>query len=369
MNKKTSTIKSSLFILALLVCFASFGQESYQYRKPKTLTDGWKTNNLLSRSIDTSRFYKLFTQLKGGKHKIHSVLLIQKGELILEEYFGDYSINSQHDLRSVSKSIQSILLGIAIDKGFIDDINDPISKYIKNPSPQKNRDSRKEKITIKHLITMSSGLDCNDWDKGSKGQEDKVYRKKNWLHYFLNLPLINEPGTISNYCTVGQILATEIISRTSGMPIDKFAEKYLFTPLDITNLSWGHTSKKKVLTSGKRLYMTPRDMAKIGLLILHKGIWGEHQVVSEKWIEESTSPKTKITGLDYGYLWWNIPATVNGKTVISKLATGNGGQYIFIYPELDIVAVFTGGAYNSQEDKLPFAIVNNVFLHAFLSKK
>ncbi|MFY0629825.1 MAG: serine hydrolase [Flavobacteriaceae bacterium] len=350
----------------MFVCFIGSSQERYQYQKPKITNDGWKTNTLQSRSIDTTRLQKLFSQLKGGKHKIHSVLLIHKNELILEEYFGEYSTTTQHDLRSVSKSLRSLLLGIAIDKGFIENINDPISKYMKGLSPKTNLDPRKEKITIKHLITMSSGLDCNDWDQKSKGQEDRVYKKKDWLQYFINLPMINDPGTVSTYCSVGQILVAEIISKASGMSIDAFANKYLFQPLKITNVSWGHTSKKKVIASGKRLYMTSRDMAKIGVLVLQKGKWKEEQVISEKWIEASTTPKTKITNIDYGYSWWNIPATINGKTIIPKVATGNGGQYIFVYPELELVAVFTGGAYNSQEDKLPFAIVNRVFLPMFL---
>lgn len=152
------------------------------------------------------------------------------------------------------------------------------------------------------------------------------------------------------------------------MTIDEFAEKHLFTPLGITNISWGHTSEKEIIPSGKRLNMTPRDMAKIGQLTLQNGRWNGEQIVSAKWIEESTTPKTKITGVDYGYLWWNIPFKEKEKVFISKTATGNGGQYIIIFPELEMVAVFTGGAYNSQEDKLPFAIVKDIFLPTFVNR-
>ena len=355
-----STIQ--LTFLFLWMSLISFGQNSYTYTQPKTLGDGWKTSSLQSQGIDSTLFYNLFNQLKGAEHKLHSMLLIRNNELVLEEYFGDYNVNKPHDLRSTSKSIRSILLGIAIDKGFMDSVDDPLSKYLKNPVPKKNLDPRKKEITIKHLITMSTGLECNDWDKRSKGQEDRVYKKKNWLQYTLDLPMVNNPGTVSNYCSMGVLLMTESIHQTSGMTIDKFAETYLFQPLGIGNLKWGHTSKKEVISSSKRLYMTPRDMAKIGQLILNKGTWNGEQIVSEKWIEEATTPKTKITGIDYGYLWWNIPFKFNQKTIMSKTATGNGGQYIIAIPELDLIAVFTGGAYNSQEDKLPFAIVNNIVL-------
>ncbi|WP_234423320.1 MULTISPECIES: serine hydrolase domain-containing protein [Aquimarina] len=361
-------IATQTFFILLISTFC-YGQNPYKYSQPKNLEDGWETSNLHSKNIDTTRIYRLFNQVQNGKNKLHSILLVKNNQIIIEEYFNDHSANKQHDLRSTTKSIRSILLGIAIDKGFIDNIDDPISKYLKNPVPTKNLDKRKDKITIRHLLTMSPGFDCNDWDKKSAGQEDRVYKKKDWLQYTLNLPMVNEPGTVSNYCSMGVVLIAEIISQTSKMTIDKFSKKYLFNPLGITNISWGHTSNKKVIPSGKRLYMTSRDMAKIGQLILNNGKWNERQIVSKKWIEESTTPKTKITGIDYGYLWWNIPFKVNEKMIISKTATGNGGQYIMIFPKLDMVAVFTGGAYNSQEDKLPFVIMKNVFLPAFVNKK
>ena len=164
-------------------------------------------------------------------------------------------------------------------------------------------------------------------------------------------------------------MIAEIISQASGMTIDKFAKQYLFNLLGITNESWGHTSNKKVIPSAKRLYMTSRDMAKIGQLILNNGKWNGKQIISEKWVEESTTMKTKIAGIDYGYLWWNIPFKAKEKVFVSKAATGNGGQYIMVLPELDMVAVFTGGAYNSQEDKLPFAIMTDIFLPTFTTKE
>lgn len=361
--------KASLIILTLFVSALCYGQNSYRYDQPKELEDGWKTNNVKSQAVDTTLIYRLFNQIKDKKNNIHSVLLVKSDHLIIEEYFNGQSVEKPHDLRSTTKSIRAILMGIAIDKGFIEDVDDPISKYLKSPIPNKNLDERKGKITIKHLLTMSSGLDCNDWDKKSKGQEDKVYSKKDWLQYTLDLPMINDPGTVSNYCSMGAVLIAEIISQASGMTIDEFATKHLFIPLGISNVNWGHTSDKKIIPSGKRLYMTSRDMAKMGQLILNKGKWNEKQVVSEKWIEESTTPKTKITGIDYGYFWWNIPFKINEKVVVSKMATGNGGQYIMVIPELNMVVVFTGGAYNSQEDKLPFAIMKDIILPTFNIRK
>ncbi len=358
-----------LLLFAICVSTFSYAQQAYQYTEPKRGTDGWKTSTLASQKVDSTLIYKFFDQFQHAKHKIHSILFAKNDTLIVEEYYDNHTIDTQHDLRSVTKSIRAILLGIAIEKGFIDSVNDPISKYLKNPVPVKNLDERKNDITIKHLITMSTGLDCNDWDKKSKGQEDRVYKKKDWIQYTLDLPMINDPGAVSNYCSMGVLLLAEIISQASGMPIDTFAKKFLFDTLGIANLSWGHTSDKEVISSGKRLHLTSRDLAKIGLLMLNNGTWNDKQVVPATWIEEATTPKTKITGIDYGYLWWTIPFKIEDKMMMAKVATGNGGQYIMIFPESNIVAIFTGGAYNSQDDKLPFAIMTRVLLPTFVTRK
>ena len=361
-NRLSRLIFAAIFILA---GSASVHGQEYSYRQPESLEDGWKTRDIRSFEVDTTRIYQLFNQLAEGSHKLHSLLLIKDGSIVLEEYLNDYPQDKPHDLRSVTKSIRSVLMGIAIDKGFIDSIDDPIFKYL-DLRPKKNLDKRKDSITIRHLLTMSSGLDCDDWDKNSKGQEDKVYKKKDWLQYTLDLPMVQDPGIESKYCSMGVILAAEIISRASKMSIDEFADQYLFEPLGITNMYWGHTSIKEVIASGKRAYMTSRDMAKIGQLVLNKGKWDDVQIVSKQWIEESTSEKVQITGINYGFYWWKIPFQVNDRMVYSNTATGNGGQYIMIIPDMNIVAVFTGGAYNSPEDKLPFAITKDIFLNIFL---
>ncbi len=210
---------------------------------------------------------------------------------------------------------------------------------------------------------MSSGLDCNDWNSKSKGQEDKVYKKKDGLQYTLDLPMANGPGEVSNYCTMGTMLLGEVIEQSSRMSLDQFAEQYLFTPLGISNYYWGHTSKRSnVSASSKRLYMTTRDFAKVGKLILQGGQWEGRQLVSREWIREALTPKTQISGLDYGFLWWTIPFEVDGEIILGKVATGNGGQYLMLFPDRDLIVVFTGGAYNSPDNKLLFEIVREAVL-------
>lgn len=361
-------MKPLVVLLTSILLFPGFvfGQSNYQYTIPVSLDDGLTTADLRSVTEDTSTLFNMLGKLKHDDHRIHSILVLKDGKLILEEYFSDQGFDQQHDMRSVSKSLLSILMGIAIDKGYIASVNDPIANYISIPKPNNHPDPRKDSITIAHLLTMSSGLDCDDWDKHSPGQEDRVYKQKDWIDYTLNLDMKHDPGTVSRYCSMGKVIAAEIISITSGLTIDQFAERYLFAPLGITNVSWGHTSKGDVIPSAKRLNMTSRDMAKIGLLMRNKGKWNGIEIVSEEWIEESVSPKTKISGIDYAYFWWQLPFKLGGEVVYSTTATGNGGQYISVFEDLNLVMVFTGGAYNSEEDKIPFSIISNILLPAMM---
>lgn len=358
-----------IFVIVTLITIPGIAlksQSEYKYTRPLELNDGWTTKSLSAFASSTSQLQPFFNHLGTQEHYLNSILVVNKDHIVLEEYFNGASANKQHDLRSATKSISSILMGIAIDKGYIKHVDDTIGNYLS--SAFKVRDNAIwTKIKISHLLNMSTGLDCNDWDKRSKGQEDKVYKKKDWIQYFLNLPFEHEPGEMAQYCTMAQVLATEIISRASGMQIDSFANKYLFKPLNITNVSWGHTTQnKEVLPSAKRLYMTSRDMAKIGQLMLQGGTYLGEQVVSEEWVKLSTSHKTNINGIAYGYLWWKIPFKIGKKKLESWAAMGNGGQYIFVLPELNTTIVFTGSAYNLPEDKFPFSIVQKVIIPSLL---
>ena len=352
----------------LLLCYWGLAaQSNYQYHPPKSLDDGWPVQDLRTLDIDTPRIYALFNQLKN--HQLHSLLVVRDSQLLLEEYFGGYDQEKNQDLRSATKSMTGLLVGIAIDKGYIKSVDDPITDYLGDLAPKKNLDPRKQQITIRHLITMSTGLDCNDWDRRSKGQEDRIYKKRDWLQYFLDLPMINDPGQVCNYCTMGQVLAMELIARAAKQPIDAFAAQYLFDPLGIEAVVWGHTSKRKdILPAGKRLYMRPRDLAKIGRLVLQKGQWNGQTILSEAWIEQATSQQTLLRSTSYGFLWWNFSVMIGEYRYRASTAMGNGGQYLFVLPKENLVIVFTGGAYNSPKAQIPFAILREILLPTFAPK-
>ncbi|UXP33010.1 beta-lactamase family protein [Reichenbachiella agarivorans] len=347
-----------LFFLLIWSEWSVYAQ--YAYQQPILLSDGWQVGDLRLVNQDTTHLYQFMNQLYRNEHEIHSIIIVQDGELILEDYYQNYQIDMQHDLRSVTKSVLALLTGIAIDQGFIQNEDEPVLKHLSGWQVKKNDDARKEQITIRDLLMMSSGLDCNDWDKSSKGQEDRVYRQKNWIQYTLDLPQRYNPGDTAMYCSMGTVLLAEVISQSSGLSIQEFASKYLFEPLGIKNASWDHTNgKSDVPNSAKRLYMTPRDMAKIGELILNNGRWHDQQIIPEEWIMRATSEQTRLTDIAYGYLWWILPIQRDELVYQTLSATGNGGQYIMVLPELQAVVVFTGGAYNSEADKLPFVILRD----------
>ncbi len=340
----------------------------YLYQKPQQLADGLPVQSLTQQHIDTTLFYKFFNSLPSvKKHKLNSMLLLRNDTLVLDQYFGSYNLVRTHDLRSATKSITSLLTGIAIDQGFIRSIDDPIHLYLKAYAAVQNTATPKTRITIRNLLTMSSGLDCNDRKSNSPGNEEKMYKKQDWNKFILELPVVHAPGDTSLYCTGGVVLLGQIIQNASGMKLDAFAAKYLFGPLGITQYQWNYFNDQKEVDCGGHLYLTPRDMAKIGLLVANQGMWKQKRVVSTNWIQQSTTKQTQVDRLDYGFLWWRFTFQLHEKTVDVITASGNGGQYIFIIPSLSIVAVFTGENYNSPNAKLPFSVLTKVILPSLSS--
>lgn len=357
--------KYSTLFFFLLFAIIGHAQKDYRYTPPNKLDDALSVSTLSAEKIDSGLVYRCMQAFTEKPFKLHSILFLRNNQLVLEEYLNNYDQNSKQDLRSATKSILSLLVGIAIDQGFIKGVEEPISNYLPASLVNAYLQGSKSEIKIEDLLTMRTGLDCNDWDRKSKGQEDKVYKKKDWLKYTLNLPMLYTPGDTAFYCSMGTVLAAEIVSQAAKMPIDSFARFYLFEPLGIHAVQWGHTSPRKdVIASAKRLYLKPRDLAKIGLLVANNGQYNDQQIVSKKWLDLSTSAHTMLNGLEYGFLWWRIPFFHKRQKTTAIAAMGNGGQYIMVFPDLDLVAIFTGGAYNSQKGRIPFVVIKDILLPA-----
>ncbi|TAG46837.1 MAG: class C beta-lactamase-related serine hydrolase [Betaproteobacteria bacterium] len=277
-------------------------------------------------------------------HGMHSMLVLRHGKLVLEQYWNGYDKDALQDIRSATKSITSLLTGVAIDKSLLLGVDEPIRDTLVSAYP--NAPALAHAISIKHLLTMSNGLDCFDGDLSSPGHEDRMYLSRDWVAFFLALPLKDPPGSIGRYCTGGVVALGRIVAERGRRAIPTLADEWLFKPLGIDYVRWARFDDDRQTDTGGHLKVRPRDMAKLGQLVLQRGQWQGRQLVSAAWIEESTSLQARIDGnLPYGYLWWMIGTTHRGKPIRVIYANGNGGQQIYVIPELDVVAVFTGGNY------------------------
>jgi CubicO group peptidase (beta-lactamase class C family) len=367
-------------LLCIIICFLlscapranrwGLPQHEYSYRVPQKVDDGWQTAALHEEAIDPGKINELMENILNKRFKnIHSVLLVKNGKLVLEEYFYGYQRDTKHELHSVSKSITSILVGIAIDQRRISGVDEKVYKFFPEYRGTRWIDQKYD-IALEHVLTMSAGI---DWDEQSTRLTDRrndivaALYSDNWLEYVLNKEQVEVPGTRFNYSGGLNLLLGGIIRNTSDLYADQFAEKYLFGPLGISDYRWGRHPDGTINTQGG-LSLRPRDMAKIGYLFLKHGQWQGRQIVSNDWVEAST--KTHIPtymGLGYGYQWYRGQATINRKVFETFFAWGRGGQFIFVIPVFDLVAVFTSRPYdNSMGVLLPLGIVPNYIIPAML---
>jgi len=300
-----------------------------------------------------------------GEHGMRSMLVLRHGKLVQEVYWNGYDKDAQQDIRSATKSITALLLGIAIDKQLIKDVDQPLRNYLAQAYPQAPV-LRQDNITLKHVLTMSTGLACDDRDPESPGQEDRMYKERDWVRYFLDLPVAHPPGTATHYCTGGAVTLGRVLVEATKRPFPTYANDRLFAPLGIAGARWQDFDQHRQTDTGGHLALRPRDLAKIGQLVLQQGKWNGQQLVSSAWIQQATSEHTRIdkNNKSYGYLWWRGTVPYQGKRVQVVYAAGNGGQFIFVVPELDLVTVFTGGNYNSAKAGRPFQMMNQYILPA-----
>ena len=320
-------------------------ENKFTYKKPANLNDGFKVGTPSEEGFDSNLINEMMQKVYSGEYgELNSVLVIRNGKIILEDYLGGFSINDLHALKSCTKSIASLLIGIAIDKGYIKSVDTKILDFF--PGYKNLKASDWGKITLRNILTMSSGIDWNDeLDRKIHSQGDNIIKT------IFSRNIKNKPGTVFEYKSADVDLTAGIIKKATGMYADEFADKYLFKPLGINNYDWSSNKQNGNPLMDGSLTLRPRDMAKIGMLILNKGKWNGKQIVSKKWIEESTKEYFKVDPIfNYGYLWWlGNSQAVPGTKVI--LASGWGSQFIFIVPKLNLVAVTTG---NNMDNKWHF---------------
>lgn len=339
----------------------------YDYQPPELLADGWMVADAKQYGFDVKFFEDMMNEINNRTYTgIDSIVVVHDGRIIHDAYFNGYSENDLHDMRSATKSITSALIGIAIDNQYLSSVEESVLPFFSQYNEFDNWDDLKDDILVKHLLTMSSGLECNDQDLSSQGNEERMYLTADWVKFVLDLPIQEEPGHQFSYCTGGVVTLGAIIEKVTGEKADVFSQRHLFSPLEINDFKWEYTPVGQIDTGG-HLHLKPRDMAKIGQLFLSGGLWNNERFLSNAWIDESTKFQIEADNtLPYGYLWWRGIFNINGVEVPTYYASGNGGQFIFVLPSIDMVAVFTGSNYNSSKSQQPFEIIGRFLLRAVL---
>ncbi len=331
---------------------------------PLAIDDGWPTAKPENVGLNGERLCGIEAHLKATHANAHAVLVARHGKLVFEQYFSGYDYpwgipegrfnfdaTTKHDMRSISKSVTSLLVGIAIERKLIASVEEPIVKFF--PEFAALKTPGWDSISLRNLLTMSSGI---KWDENlpwtdPRNDEPHLGKDPDPMRYVLSKPIGSPPGTVWNYNGGGTDLLGNMIERVSGKPFDAFAREVLFQPLGITDWEW-KTYRNGRMAPAAGLRLRPRDAAKIGQLVLNRGAWGGQQIVSAEWIAQSVVPRFQAIGyfgglFFYGYQWWLGRSLAGEKEVTWISAIGLGGQRIVIVPEFDLVVMTTAGLYGS----------------------
>jgi len=336
---------------------------------PDLLEDGWQVSSLEAEGMSHERLLELERRIEAEETPAPDALLIARhGKLVYERYWNGFHRDKPHDLRSATKSITSMLVGLALEQQLLPGLDTPVLPLLRRYAPHKNADERKERLTVQHLLEMRSGLACNDWQEDSPGQEERMYDSSDWVRFILDLPMAEEPGQSTVYCTGGVVVLGALVEDAAGVTFPEFSRRHLFEPLGISRFEWQEADGGRTDTGG-HLRLRPRDFAKLGQLMLNGGKWQGQQLLPEAWVRASTVSERPLGDSRYAYLWWVNTFEINGTKVETYFARGNGGQYAFVFPSLELVAIFTGSFYNEPESSLAIELVGRYVLTAALQQQ
>ncbi|HEX8495494.1 MAG TPA: serine hydrolase [Pyrinomonadaceae bacterium] len=312
--------------------------------QPIQAASGWQISK---DTYDKEKIRELKRVIAENLYKeIKSIVVIKNGELLIEEYFNGATRDTLHNTRSVGKSFASTMMGIAINEGYIKSENQTLKDFY-DLSKFANHSAKKESVTLKSLLTMSSGFNGNDDDESSPGNEEKMYPTDNWVKFALDLPMDDKKqvGKTWNYFTAGVILLGGILHKSVPDGLETYADKKLFKPLGITKYQWQYTPQKVANTAGG-LQMSALDFAKFGQLYKNGGRWNGKQIIPRDWVDKSFTKHLELPdGGFYGYLFWNTTFNVGSKQHEAFYSTGNGGNKIYILKDQPLVIVITATAY------------------------
>jgi CubicO group peptidase (beta-lactamase class C family) len=320
----------------------------------------FQTSNPESVGLAPKPLHDMEAAIRSGEFKkIGSVLVAKGGKLVYEGYF-DGDATALRDTRSATKSITGTLVGIAIAERKLSGVDARVLPLLpERARKMQNPDPRKTKITVEDLLTMSSPLECDDWNDFSRGNEERMYLTEDWAQFILDLPVRGrmhvgaqaEPpkyGRNFSYCTGGVFVLSEVLQKATGTQTDRFAQEKLFGPLGISDATWVY-SPLNVPQTGGGLRLTSRDLLKIAELYRAGGVWKGNRVIDAAWIHASTEPHAQIDEqTEYGYLWWLKTFKSDGKGYPAYYMSGNGGNKVAVFPGLDLSVVVTSTNYGTR---------------------
>lgn len=314
---------------------------------PAQIGDGWETVSIEDVGLNLAKICGVLYEIYGHEYEfLLSLLIVKDGKLVFEQYPNSYRMKLQ-PIASVTKSVTSALIGIAIDEGFITGINESLFDFF--PEYAHLRNEAKDRILLRHVLSMTSGFECNEFDVPYSDPRNDVnigISSGNYIQFVLSKPVVDEPGTKWYYNSGNSILLGGIIKNTTGIHADAYALSRLFNPLGITAYQWYYQTDGLPYTHGG-LLLRSRDMAKFGYLYLQRGSWNGEQIVPEEWVNESTV--SQVTDGQYGYQWW--VGAIYGYDFY--IAVGYGGQRIINIPGLEMIIVHTSDLVTIDDDELP----------------
>jgi CubicO group peptidase (beta-lactamase class C family) len=329
---------------------------TYRYAPPPALDDGWETATLEDVGISRTKIEAFIRTIletpitSANSQEDHGILVARHGKLVLEEYFHGEHREKPHDTRSASKSVASDLLGAAIHAGVPVTPATRVYEAMNGGAFPPGLEPRRRALTVEHLLTMTSGLDCDDNDESSPGYEDRMWEQTSHPDFYtwtMDLRMVRDPGREAVYCSANPNLVGGLLQRVSGTPLPGLFHELIAVPLQIGRYYLPLSpSGDYTMTGGARFL--PRDFMKLGQLHLNGGTWGGRRIFSEEWSRHAVERLVDFPSyeLGYGYLWWVVDYPYRGRTVRGHFASGNGGQVVMAIPELDLVLAFYAGNYN-----------------------
>ena len=323
----------------------------------------WRTARPAAVSVDENAITGLLSRLNSGSLGAeHSIVIVRKGYVIADRYFAGWTADSIHTEQSVTKSVASLITGIAIARGDLRGVDQPLVELLGKYAPIANLDDRKRSLTVRDLLMMRTGLDWNEDVYAGSPLEQLNNLQTDWIRFVIDWPMREQPGTRWQYNSGGVIALGGAIGVASNMNTAEYARTYLLRPIGITTDKWYRGFPDLLPHTGGGLFLTTRDLARVGYLVLRHGKWNATQVVPQAWLRESTRPLVTPTyrlggrTSSYGYLWWlytlggGTPDASTTDLVIA--ASGAMGQWLFVVPRYDLVVAINAGITSGPDPAL-----------------